>query len=114
MHELSLALAIVEMAVGEAEKSNGCAVQEIEIEVGVLSGVDADALEFALSLAVKNTKLEHAAVRIIHTKGLGRCNLCDRSFVMNEAWTPCPGCNMPAGQILNGKELRIVSMVVDD
>jgi len=114
MHELTLATAIVEMAVLEAEKNNAGSVKEIELEVGKLSGVDADALEFALSLAVRNTKLEYTVIKILHTDGIGRCNLCNRSFIMHAVWTPCPGCKMPAGQIIHGEALRVVSLVVDD
>ena len=114
MHELSLAMAIVEMAVGEAEKNDTGPVQEIELEVGALSGVDTDALEFALSLAVKDTYLEHATVKIFVIAGSGWCNQCGLSFVMEDVLTTCPGCNMPAGKILGGEELRIVSLVVDD
>jgi len=113
MHELTLAMAIVELAEGEAEKNNATSVQGIDLEVGVLSGVEADALEFAFLLAVKNTSLKHATLNIIRTLGLGRCHVCSRNFVMNEICTPCPECNMPAGKIIEGQELRIVSLVVD-
>jgi len=114
MHELTLAAEITELAVAEAEKQHAVAVLEITLEIGVLSGVDADALDFALSLAVKNTTMEHAVVKIIQTGGIGRCKPCNLSFEMTEIWTPCPECRMPAGQILNGQALRIVSLVVDD
>ncbi|MCK9423064.1 MAG: hydrogenase maturation nickel metallochaperone HypA [Bacteroidales bacterium] len=114
MHELTLAMTIVDMVVEEAERSNAGTVQEIELEVGVLSGVNADALEFALSLAMRNTVLENAFVLIVQTKGSGRCNQCDRVFAMTEIWTTCPGCNMPAGEILSGDAMRIVSLVVND
>jgi len=114
MHELTLALAIVEMAVSEAEKNHAGPIGEIEIEVGSLSGVDADALEFVLPFAAMNTRLERTAVKMIRTEGKGWCPRCDRAFAMAEAWTQCPLCGTPAGKILSGEELRIVSMMVND
>ncbi len=114
MHELTLALEIVEMVAQETEKHACSAIREIELEVGVLSGVDAEALEFALSVAVGGTLLEKALIRMVRTQGVGRCTPCDCTFEMNEVWTPCPICQMPAGQILSGDSLRVVSLMVDD
>ncbi len=114
MHELNLAMAIVEMAEEEAKKNNAGSVHQIELEVGVLSGVDPDALELALSLAVKNTAIEQASVTMLLTEGFGRCNACDHTFTMTEVCTPCPLCNMPAGKILQGTELKLLSLTVDD
>ena len=96
------------------KKNNAGSVQQIELEVGVLSGVDPDALELALSLAMKNTAIEQASVTMLHTEGQGRCNACDHTFTMTEVWTPCPLCNTPAGKILQGTELRLLSLTVDD
>jgi len=80
MHELSLAMSILDVAAKEIEKYNTVRVQEIQLEVGALSGVDAEALEFALSFAVKNSFLEGASVKIIHTEGLGLCSRCNDSL----------------------------------
>lgn len=114
MHELSLAMSILDVAAQEVEKNNAGRVQEIQLEVGALSGVDAEALKFALSFATKNTVLEGASVMIIPAEGLGSCFRCNRSFTMTEVWTPCPVCNMPAGKILQGEELKFLSLTVDD
>jgi len=114
MHELSLAMSILDVAAKEIEKYNTVRVQEIQLEVGALSGVDAEALEFALSFAVKNSFLEGASVKIIHTEGLGLCSRCNDSFIMAEVWTPCPSCNLPAWKILKGEELRFLSLTVND
>ena len=60
MHELSIAMNVIEIADEYAAKANATVVKEIEIEVGELSGVVLDALEFAMEVAVKNTILEQA------------------------------------------------------
>jgi len=50
MHEFSMALEVISLAQREAEKNSANAIQEITIEVGDLSGVEADAFESALGL----------------------------------------------------------------
>jgi Zn finger protein HypA/HybF (possibly regulating hydrogenase expression) len=44
MHELSIALSIVELAANEAHKENATEVYEIELEIGEMAGIDPEAL----------------------------------------------------------------------
>ena len=64
MHELSIAINIVEIATEEAKKANVSSVLEIELEVGTLSGIVIDALEFAMDEAIKNSVLQNAKIKI--------------------------------------------------
>ena len=48
MHEFSMAIEVISLAQREAAKNKANSIVEITIEVGVLSGVDADAFESAL------------------------------------------------------------------
>ena len=40
MHELSIALSIINLAIKEAEKSNATRVSELELEIGEMAGVN--------------------------------------------------------------------------
>ena len=44
MHELSIALSIINLATKEAEKSNAARVSELELEIGEMAGVNIEAL----------------------------------------------------------------------
>ena len=48
MHEFSIALNIVDIASKTATDASATKINEVEIEVGILSGVIIEALEFAL------------------------------------------------------------------
>ena len=65
MHELSIAQSVVDLAEEVAEKEKADSVVSIDIEIGTLSGVVVDALEFAMEMTVKNTKLEFAKINYI-------------------------------------------------
>ena len=113
MHEFSIAMNIVEIATDYAEKDNASVVKEIEIEVGELAGVVRDALEFCLESAVKETILEGASWNIISVPGKARCTSCSHVFRIHDFFTLCPKCNSPAPEVIQGKELRVKSLVVE-
>ena len=56
MHELSIAMSIVDMAQEEAERRNAT-VDAVHLELGLLSGVVADALLFSYEIACAGTRL---------------------------------------------------------
>ena len=57
MHELSIALSIVEMAAQEAQRQCASEVLAVHLRIGALSGVVPEALESAYELARENSPL---------------------------------------------------------
>ena len=113
MHEFSLAIEVINLAQREAAKSNAREIQEITIEVGDLSGVEADAFGSALDLLVKDSILNQANVKIIRTPGKGKCTSCNLEFEMNHRMAACPQCRCFPSQINGGDEFRVVSLLVE-
>jgi len=113
MHEFSMAIEVINLAQREAVKNKANSIQKITIEVGDLSGVDADAFESALGLLVKDSILDQALVTLIRTPGLGRCNSCNDEFEMNHRMATCPKCQCFPSEINGGEEFRVVSLVVE-
>ena len=58
MHELSIALSIVEGAREEAERHGGGRVAAVHLKLGPLAGVAREALEFSYDLACEGSELE--------------------------------------------------------
>ena len=113
MHELSIAMNVIEIADEYAAKANATAVREIEIEVGELSGVVLDALKFAMEVATQHTILEHATCHYIQIPGGARCKKCGHEYQTGNLHTPCPECNSFEQELISGRELRVRSLVVD-
>ncbi len=113
MHELSIAMSVIEIADEYAAKENATVVKEIEIEVGELSGVVLDALEFAMEVAVRNTILEQARCHYIRIPGVARCKKCGNEFSTTNLYTPCPKCNSFEQEFISGRELRVKSLMVE-
>lgn len=113
MHEFSIALSIVEIVDKYAEKAGASVVNEIEIEVGELSGVVLEAMEFAMESAIKGTKAENANVVIHFLKGRGQCLYCKMEFDLQNLFDPCPFCGSFNPEVKQGKELRVKAINVD-
>ena len=78
MHEMSIAQSIVELAEEQARNRHSEAVEELELEIGRLAGVELHTLDFALESAVKGSMLEHRRRRGLY--GL-RAGLSDGCFI---------------------------------
>jgi hydrogenase nickel incorporation protein HypA/HybF len=111
MHELSLASEVIELARREAVKNGVVWIREILIEVGDLSGVEADAFQFALELIVKDSILENAVISLIRTPGRGTCRNCKSDFEMKNRLDACPECLSFPSEITGGQEFRVISML---
>jgi hydrogenase nickel incorporation protein HypA/HybF len=113
MHELSIALSIVELAEEQAKAHGATRIEELELEIGLLAGVEIQTLAFALESSVKNTMLHNARIVRHDIAGEGCCGDCGHVFPMPVLFTPCPSCGSYCINIIKGKELRIKSILVD-
>jgi hydrogenase nickel incorporation protein HypA/HybF len=113
MHELSLAMEVIELAQREAERNGVAQILEILIEVGDLSGVEGETFQSALEMVVKDTILEGAMVKINRVPGKGKCNTCQQEFIMKNRLDICPGCQSFPSEINGGEEFRVVSMLAE-
>jgi hydrogenase nickel incorporation protein HypA/HybF len=113
MHELSIVMSIVETAEEKVKEHHAHSVEEIDLVIGDLSGVDSQALDFAWDSAVKNTVLQNARKNIIHMHGKAKCLECDCEFNIQDLFSQCPLCGEPLLQILQGRELQIKSMILN-
>jgi hydrogenase nickel incorporation protein HypA/HybF len=113
MHELSLVMSIIGIAEDEAQKNNASSIEEIELDIGELSGVEITAFDFAWNQAVKSTILEKAKRTINHIPGEGKCQDCGEVFPIHQYFDPCPVCHEHLIHIKTGKEFRVRSLVVN-
>ena len=112
MHELSIAMSIVDIAREAVEKAGAREVEHIELEIGQLAGIELQALDFAWSEAIKRSVLAHATKEVKLIPGRARCMECDMQFPIKTLFETCPECSSPFTEILNGKELRVHALTV--
>lgn len=114
MHELSIALNIVEIATETARKNGGGRVEALYLKLGALSGVVKDALLFSWQLASADTPLEGSRLVIEEVPVVVRCSNCkaDRKLDAINNFI-CPVCNTVAPKIVQGKELEITALEIN-
>jgi hydrogenase nickel incorporation protein HypA/HybF len=69
MHELSIAVSLVELACEEKERHQLERIHALHLRVGSLSGVVKDALIFSFDAAAAGTCIEGASLKIAETSG---------------------------------------------
>jgi hydrogenase nickel incorporation protein HypA/HybF len=114
MHELSIAMSIVDLAALQAAQHETDVIEEIELDIGCLSGIEMDSFDFAWRQAVKRTILENALRKVNRIEGKGKCLECGSEFNMEKLYDCCPVCNSPFSEIISGKELKLRSLVLPD
>ena len=107
MHELSIAMNIVEIVEENAAAANCKAVSEIDLEIGSMSGVVIEALQFALEEAVKSSIMESARINIHEISARMKCIACAHEFEPEDIITPCPACGHPYSDDIQGREMKI-------
>lgn len=112
MHELSIVMNIIAIAEKEAVKANATTIEEIELDIGCLSTVEIEAFEFAWPIAVKGTMLEQTTKKLNQVKGKVMCQQCGNIFPIQDLYDPCPICHCHSLTILQGKELKVKSLIV--
>ncbi|MCH0539239.1 hydrogenase maturation nickel metallochaperone HypA [Streptomyces sp. MUM 203J] len=108
MHEMSLAVAVVDQVETAARSRGAVGVSSVELDVGELAGVVADALSFCFGLACSGTVVEGAELITRSVPGTARCGPC--AGVWAVGMPPrllCPGCGAAADELVSGRELRI-------
>jgi len=115
MHELSIAMSIVEMAEEESERHGGVKITAVHLKLGPLSGVVRTALENAFTLAREGTILEEANLIVEQVPIVARCPKCaaDRTLPTMQSFI-CPECQTPLSEIIQGRELEVVALEIED
>jgi len=113
MHEVTIAMNILEIAEENARKIKAAIVHEIEVDIGELSGIDCDALEFAMQHISKPDLIKNTVLRISKIPALARCAECSNEFSVSDYYTACPACGKFNLHIIQGREMKVKAIKFD-
>jgi hydrogenase nickel incorporation protein HypA/HybF len=112
VHELSIAMSIVEIAQEERERLGG-RVSAVHLKLGPMAGVVKDALLFSYDVACQDTPLEGSRLLIEEVPLVVFCPQCEVQRVVSPLHALCcPECGTPTPEIRGGRELEIVAMEI--
>ena len=115
MHELSIALHLIEAAESAARAAGAREVVRVRLRLGELAGVDAQALRFSFDVAVQGTLLAGAVLDIEDVSAYVRCEGCGVEFTHTMPFVGvCARCGSPHAQLVRGREMEITEMEIED
>ena len=112
MHEVSMMQSTLDIAIAQAKQNNANKIELVTMNIGALSGVIPEALEFAFDVLVRGTIAENAQLEINTIPIVCYCQHCDRNFQPETYICECPQCRQISNYVLTGKELELASISV--
>ncbi len=114
MHELSIAMSIVELAEEEAER-RGVQVTAVHLKLGALSGVVKEALLSCYEMACEETPLQGSRLVVEDVSVAIFCPSCRAQRpVCSVQMFGCAECGTPCSEIVHGKELEVVALEIQE
>jgi hydrogenase nickel incorporation protein HypA/HybF len=113
MHELSIAISMIDQIIEESESRGGLDVEVVHLKLGVFSGVDKDALLFSYELACEGTLLQGSRLLIETIPLVIHCEVCQKDRTPPSLYQLCcPECQTPGQTIVSGREIEVASLEV--
>jgi len=114
MHEVSIALSLLDIAEENLKKAGGRKINSIRVRIGRASSVVPSALSFAFEAVKAGTSASEAGL-IIDEVPLGfACSACKGAFETEEPYAlRCPSCGSPSLTVKSGYELEVVELDVE-
>jgi hydrogenase nickel incorporation protein HypA/HybF len=109
MHEMAITQGIVDAV---CEHAMGRRVCRVDLEIGTLSGVVAEAVLFCFDVVAVGTLAEGARLEIAEIAGVLHCRTCGADVGTEDLILLCP-CGSADVEVRAGRELRIRSMEVE-
>lgn len=111
MHEMSITQGIIDLCLQHA---GGRRVKSLKVEIGQLSSVVPEAIEFCFEACSRDTLLDGAQLAITRTPGQGRCQECGAETPLTELFAACSICGSYQVTITAGEEMRVREIEVED
>jgi len=114
MHEVALARELLSL-IREAGRAHAAArVTRARVEIGQLSCASPDALRFAFEALRVGTLADGCELVVERTPLRASCTSCGEALVADAKDPACPRCGRAPLEVLAGRELRLVSIEVED
>lgn len=113
MHEMSLAEGILRIIEDAARSQKFARVKSVRLEIGRLSSVEPEALNFCFDAVMRGSCAEGARLDILPVPGTGWCMDCCGSVELAALCDPCPECGGYKVQATGGTEMRVKDLEVE-
>ncbi|HCZ13477.1 MAG TPA: hydrogenase maturation nickel metallochaperone HypA [Candidatus Accumulibacter sp.] len=113
MHEMSLALGILQIVEDAARVQHFRRVRSVFLEIGQISAVEPEAMRFCFDAVISGTLAEGAVLNVVEVPGEGLCFNCNQTVPLAARYDPCPACGRYPVQATGGTEMRVKELEVE-
>lgn len=113
MHELSIAMSLVELASERARRAGAARVTRLNLRIGALRGIEDESMRQAFEAARIDSPCGDAELRIENVPLRARCRTCAAEYEIREADWACPTCAGEGELLDGGDELQLASIEVE-
>jgi hydrogenase nickel incorporation protein HypA/HybF len=110
MHELGITENIIAIAL---EQAKGAKIRRLTLEIGQLSAIAPESIQFCFDVCSQGTMLEGATLEIIFIAGRGVCQDCGEQIPMELPFALCSGCGSRQIKITQGQELTLKTLEIE-
>jgi hydrogenase nickel incorporation protein HypA/HybF len=110
MHEVGIAQNALELAIQAARASGATQIHQVQLRVGVLTGVVPEALAFAFDAVRQGTMAATADLKVELIPATCWCSNCRMEFSSRETIYECPQCHQFNSELRHGLELELASL----
>ena len=111
MHELGVVIEVVKTVEKVALENNLTKVDSVVLQIGELSSMIPKYVESCFPVAVYNTSLKDAKLKIEVIPANGMCKICNKVFNVKENNGQCIYCNGNSWDLLSGKGFMIKEII---
>jgi hydrogenase nickel incorporation protein HypA/HybF len=113
MHEVGLMQNILDLALEKARAQGAQQINEIQVRVGIASGVAPESLDLAFAVIKKGTIAEKAQFKVESVPIVSYCPACVQEFrPVDPLLYECPQCHQISSEVLQGKELELAALEI--
>jgi hydrogenase nickel incorporation protein HypA/HybF len=114
MHEMTIAVEILDCVLDVAGRHHATRIQEIEVEVGAMRQVVPEALELAFRAAAEGTPAAGAVLRLTELKVAAVCSDCGAEYAPDiDSSFACPGCGQANPRIAAGNDIVLKTVICE-
>ncbi len=110
MHELGITQNIIAIV---TENAQGQKVQRVLLEIGKLSAIMPEAVQFCFDICAAGTIVEGAILEILEIPGSARCRQCGEIIPLERPFGIC-NCGSVQLELITGEELKIKEIEIEE
>jgi hydrogenase nickel incorporation protein HypA/HybF len=110
MHEMSIAVALMEQLEDQARQNGIARITGIVVKAGVMRGVVPEAMALAFEAVTQGTIAQGAKLELEIVSALARCRHCGAQFQPEIDYYLCEKCQQADVELIQGDEILLSSL----